>query len=456
MPDFVLASAYEPFEKQQEFHRSTKRFKVASSGNRGGKTMSGAAEFVANVFRDLASGKGKPAVRIGATRIPRLTYWVVTPTSALAEFPYRELIRFLPRGLIDKVNASTRELWLKGDIQIGFRSTERPELLVAETLNGLWMDEGPRCKAEAWRGGLRARLADQEGWALFTGSPLGGRGNWLYQDLVSKEGVDEHVAAFSWTTEDNLHIPRGEIEHARRTLPDSWFKRDWLASWDAFGGSIYEEFRDESHVISEAAFRLEYGLGSAPFTSSMMQQLFRRVVCGVDFGFTSPGSMNVIGHLGDTRMIALEESYAAGRSILGSGVTWLSEAQRLRDKWGVSLFVCDPARPDGIQDLSTNGIPAVGAYNDVYLGIRRVAEGFHVVDGRPGLRMLDQCAHLRGEVRSYQWKSTRDQSGFLEVPADKQSDHGCDATRYAVVELRPYVTTKSEEGRTRRQASSYR
>lgn len=451
MPDLVLASAYEPFQKQQEFHRSTKRFKVASSGNRGGKTMSGAAEFVANVFRDLASGKGKPAVRIGATRIPRLTYWVVTPTSALAEFPYRELIRFLPRGLIDKVNASTRELWLKGDIQIGFRSTERPELLVAETLNGLWMDEGPRCKAEAWRGGLRARLADQQGWGLFTGSPLGGRGNWIYQDLVSKEGVDEHVGAFSWTTEDNPYIPRDEIEHARRTLPDSWFKRDWLASWDAFGGAIYEDFRDDSHVISEAAFRLEYGLGTSPFTADMMQRVFRRVVAGVDFGYTSPGSMDVIGHLGDTRMVVLEESYAAGRSILGTGTTWLSEAKRLRAKWGVSLFVCDPARPDAITDLQTNGIPATGAYNDVYLGIRRVAEGLHVVNGVPGLRVMDTCTNGRGELRSYQWKSTRDQSGFLEVPADGQADHFCDALRYGVVELRPFATAAVEDRRGRAQ-----
>lgn len=452
MSSLVLASDYAPFDKQQAFHRSNKRFKVAAAGNRGGKTMSGAAEFVANIFRDLHAGRGKQAVRIGATRIPRLTYWIVTPTSALAEFPYRELVRFLPRGLIDKVNASTRELWLKGDIQIGFRSTERPELLVAETLNGLWCDEAPRCKAEAWRGALRARLADQGGWGIFTGSPLGGRNNWVYQDLVSKVGVDEHVGSFHWATSENPHIPREEIDHAKRTLPAQWYARDWEASWDSFGGSIYEEFRDEHHVISEAAFRLEFGLGNSPFTTDMMQRIFRRVVCGVDWGWTSPGAMVVVGHLGDQRMVVLEESYAAQRPINGDGKTWVSEGNRLRDKWGVQLFTCDTEDPSRMRDLAIAGLPVAGAWKSVYLGIRRVSEGLHVVNGRPGLRIMESCVNLIREKRNYQWKALRDQSGFMEEPADNQSDHGLDAERYAVVELRPFAATNSNESQRGRVA----
>jgi hypothetical protein len=132
----------------------------------------------------------------------------------------------------------------------------------------------------------------------------------------------------------------------------------------------------------------------------------------------------------------------------------LSEAKRLRNKWGVSLFVCDPARPDAIHDLQTNGIPAAGAYNDVYLGIRRVAEGFHVVDGKPSLRVMDTCIQGRGELRSYQWKSARDQSSFLEVPADGQADHFCDALRYGVVELRPFAVAATNDDRRGR--TSYR
>src|SRR5262249_14500147 len=132
-----------------------------------------------------------------------------------------------------------------------------------------------------------------------------------------------------------------------------------------------------------------------------------------------------------------------------TGTTWLSEAKRLRDKWGVTLFVCDPARPDAIHDLATNSIPTIAAYNDVYLGIRRVAEAIHPALGLPGMRILDQCKHLVSEMRSYQWKQNRnlanpDMATFAEVPADNQADHACDALRYATVELRPYVTSTQQ------------
>lgn len=451
MPEHVLGSTYQPFDKQLAFHQSTKRFKVATSGNRGGKTTVGAEEFVENVFGDLAAGKGKVAKRIGSIHVPRLNYWVVTPTHELGETPFHELLRTVPQALVEKINASTREMWWKGDIHVGFRSTERPERLVAVSLNGVWMDEAPRCKAEAWRGGLRARLADQQGWALFTGSPLGGRNNWVYTDLVSKHGVDPLIGAFSWTTADNPYIPREEIEHAKAHMPPAWYARDWEASWDSFGGSIYDEFRDESHILSESAFRLEFGCGNTPFTAEMMHRIFRRVIAGKDFGWTSPGAMVVVGHLGDTRMVVLEESYGAQRPINGEEgmTTWVSEGKRLMKKWGVQLFTCDTEDPAAIRDLATAGLPVSGAWKNVYHGIRRVSEGLHVVNGRPGLRIMESCVNLIREKRNYQWKALRDQSGFMEEPADGQSDHALDAERYAVVELRPFVASTAEPQRGR-------
>lgn len=436
MNDIVLASDYTPFDKQLAFHRSPARFKVAAAGNRGGKTMSGAAEFVSNIYRDLKAGKGKRPVRLGNTRVPRLTYWVVTPTAALAEFPYREIVRFLPHGLIDKVNASTRELWLKGDIQIGFRSTERPELLVAETLNGVWTDEAPRCKPEAWRGALRARIADQLGWALFTGSPLGGRNNWVYQDLVSKVGIDEYIASFHWTTEDNPYIPREEIEHAKRTLPPAWYARDWGANWDSFGGAIYEEFNDAQHVVSEQAFRFEFGLGSRP-----LRECFNRSIAIIDYGHTVNGCMLTIGEMGDRNWVVIDEVYQPGiRPINGSKTTWLAECQRVQREYGVRDFFGDPEDAGANFDLRNNGIPIRSANKQIYTGIRRVASAIHVDDRtkKPGLRIFDRCKNTIREARNYMWKPNKEQTGFLEEPAPNQDDHAMDCLRYGAMELKLY------------------
>lgn len=441
----VLAESYRPFPKQVEFHRSPKRFKVAAAGNRGGKTLSGAAEFLANIFRDLKAGRGKQAVRLGRTRIPRLTYWVVTPTHSLAEFPYREIVRFCPPALIDKVNASTRELWLRGDIQIGFRSTERPELLVAETLNGLWMDEAPRCKAEAWRGALRARLADQEGWGLFTGSPLGGRSNWVHADLVSKQGIDPHVAAFSWTTADNPYVPRSEVEHARATLPAAWFKRDWEASWDSFGGAIYEEFRDEVHVTDEQRFRLEFGLGARAW-----KDCFSRVISIIDFGHTVPGCMLTIGELGDRNWVVLEEVYGPGiRPLTGSSRTWLGECRRVEREYGAREFFGDPEDAGALFDLRNNGVSIRAANKAIYTGIRRVSSALHIDErrGKPGLRIFSGCVNTIREARNYMWKPNREQTGFLEEPAPNQDDHALDCLRYGAMELKLYDYVDQERGK---------
>lgn len=446
---YTIAEGYDPHPKQRAFHRSPRRFKVASAGNRGGKTVAGAAEFVANIYRDMASpDKGKRAVRVGGSRISRLAYWVITPTHEIGQYPFQEIVRMVPPALIESINNSTREIWLQGDVQIQFKSTERAERLIAASLNGLWMDEASKCKAEAWVGGLRARLADQLGWAIFTSTPYGGRNNWLYRELVSRADSDEHVASFSWTTAENIRVPAllEEYEHAKRTQPEAWFRRDWEANWDSFGGSVYPEFDNDVHAVSESAFRLAYRLPNR-VDDNDLRGICRRVVAGKDFGFTSPGAIVVIGQLSDDGFVVLDESYASNRPITGSAsTTWVSEAKRLARRWGASLFACDPARPDGINDLTSNGVPCIGAFNDIHLGIRRVAEALHVdpVTRRPGLYILNRCANLIREIRSYQWKATKDQVGFAETPADNQSDHALDAMRYAMVELRPYAASNQK------------
>jgi hypothetical protein len=431
--NITLKGDYRPFDRQAAFHRSEARFKGAFSGNRGGKTMSGAYEFIRRIFLDLAAGKGRTATLHSKARLHRLLYWVVAPDYKLGKTSLDNILRLLPPEAIVDYNRSDHTLWLVGDIKIELRSGENPSRLVAESLNGLWIDEAPRVKPEAWRGALRARLADRQGWLIATGSPLGGRSNWVFIDLVSASGRSG-IETFTWETADNPYIPRSEIEWAAEHLPPSHFKRDWQASWDSHGGAIFEEFKDETHVISEAQLRMEY----ANAFRGDLRTLFRRVAVGVDWGYTAAGCMLVVGQVADDDFIVLEESYAAGRPKLrGAGATWFSEAKRLKDKWGATIFACDPEDPDSIHDFADNGIPAIGARNGVSLGIRRVAEAMHPVKGKPGLRVLSTCTNLIREIRNYAWKPNREQTGFLEEPDDNCSDHALDPMRYAVLELNP-------------------
>jgi hypothetical protein len=425
-----MGGRYSPHPKQLRVHRSKKRWIVVSAGVRGGKSLCGAYEFCRRIFNDLRTKPKK-----------RRLYWIVGPTFKLTEYVWEYVCEFIPRELVVKkiANAQARELHLVDGIEIECHGSDRPERLVGASVSGLIADEACRIKSQTWKGSLRGRLTDNEGWAIFTSSPLGGRNNWIFQEFVAKAGTSPDIGSFSWTTSDNPHIARSEIEAARAELAPEWFAREYEASFDSFGGSIYSEFSD-AHIVTEQELRFRLGWGQRP-----IKDAFRRIVCGVDFGLTAAGAMIVVGHLNDSRVVFLEESYAPGRHITHGSVSWVSEAKRLREKWGIEMFYCDPADPSKIMDLRIAGLPVQGASNNVHKGIRRVAESLHVVDGKPQSFMLSDCKHLIRELRNYQWRPTKDQSGFYEEPADGQSDHACDAARYGVVGLRPFVEAERKQ-----------
>jgi hypothetical protein len=430
-----FCSGYEPHPQQSDLHRTHTRFLAAAAGVRGGKTLSGGAEFVRRIHHDSHAGKGFPTGGGGGRkRRPRLHYWVVAPTYDLLKEPQRVLFDMLPREWVERYYADDNTLWLKGDILIEFKGADRPQNLVSVGLHGIWIDEAARIKPDAWRGQLRQRLTDKNGWALFTTTPLGR--NWFFDDVVSpaRDGQDQ-FGAVEWVTADNPYIPREEIESARAQLPYRYFAREYLASFDSFTGAVFDEWREDLHVVTEESFRRQIGTNGTDLRS-----LFRKVAAGVDWGWNDPGCIIVVGDMGG-RWLVLEESYAPARIMfdprLGAG-TWVAEAMRLREKWGISGFWVDPSRPDARNDFLRSGLPTFLADNEIAFGIRKVAEALHPCDhlgGLPRLQVMADCENLRREIRNYQWGLTKTGETFTDVPADGQSDHAIDALRYAMAEL---------------------
>ena len=403
------------------------------AGVRGGKTKGAAAEFCRRIYRDFAAGRRNAVSGFGRRRRPAQHYWVVAPTAQLLREPLRYLYETLPVELIEGHYPSDGQLWLVGDILIEMRSADNPLHLVSTGLHGMWIDEAARLKADAWRGQLRQRLSDRAGWAIASTTPLGR--NWFYDDWAAM--VDPEVELVQWRTVDNPAIPASEIEAARRQLPERYFKREYEASFDAFSGTVFDEYAPDVHVLSEAQLRAEYAW--AP--SRELRALFKRVVAGVDWGWNSPGAIIVIGEVGD-RYVVVDESYASNRIVFDARLaegTWVAEARRLQRKWGITQFLADPARPSDIYDFVRAGLPCFGADNEILYGVRKVAEALHPREDpphgkQPRLRILSGCVNLIREVPQYVWAQTRDRAGFLDLPADGQSDHALDALRYGMLE----------------------
>ncbi len=427
---------YTPHHDQYRLHASGKRFLCAAAGTRGGKTMGAAVEFVRRIGADFNAGKGNKVTGTGPARRPRLHYWVVAPTEKLLDEPLRFLHAVLPAEAIAKPYCvSDGTLSLVGDILIEFKSADNPRVLVAAGLHGLWIDEAARVKPDAWTGQLRQRLSTHRGWALFSTTPLGR--NWLYNEIVARSGVDPEYETIQWTTADNPYVPLEEIDSAYRQLPKRYFAREYLASFEAFMGTVFDEWNENLHVTTLEALKAELDVRGV----RTIRSCFKNVVAGVDWGWNDPGAIVVVGQLNNNRYVVLDESYSPNRRLVdprGVDGTWIGEARRLRDQWDIQMFYCDPSLRYNRDEFQNYNLPVMSADNDISYGIRKCAEALHLENGHPRLRVLSHCTNLIREIREYQWAQNKRLDSYVDVPAQNQSDHAIDAMRYAIVEAARY------------------
>lgn len=406
-----LFKDYRPHAGQRRLHAGATRFVSVCAGVRSGKTHGVAREFLRRIYADRFWKSGS------------LHYWAVAPTHDLTGVQQREILEVLGAskgGLVTALRKSERQLELKSDILIEFKSAHRPERLVGVGLDGLWIDEAARIDNEAWKGQLRMRLSDRLGWGLFSTTPLSR--NWFYNEIWQRGEAenslyDPHYSNVHFTTAQNTALPhlKKEVAQARRELPARYFAREYMASFEAFVGQVYEEFDRKIHLA----------------TPEQLPKSFDEVRVGVDWGFRNPGAMIVVGLDGDGTWWAVEEFYKQRLPVDSptAGVSWVSVAKKMAEQWRPAAFLCDPSRPEHIRAFCAAGLPAKAADNHVAAGIQRVATLLHVEAGSsPRLRFLQSLTQLLSEIVNYRW---REDDPAAEEPV-KENDHALDALRYAL------------------------
>lgn len=413
---------------------SIARFVVACAGARGGKTKVGARRFALRIWRDhiaaLAAGRRfSPVMSADGIPTPLLRYWVIAPTYALTQVAQQELTAiFLASGWNarweDLSHGIHHRCWL-GDtgVLIEFKSADNPASLVSHPTHGQWWDEGAKVAPDRWYGNARQRLTDTGGWALFTSTPMGPG---FYLDLF-QHGADassrwhdptkrdDEWESVWWCTADNPHpLVKADVEKARATLPKRYFDREYMASFDAYQGQVYEEFAAD-HIIDDVG-------------------RFDEVIGGVDFGHSAPGCVLVVGvrrrfapngkpaH----RYHVLAEVYA-DRWVTSQ---WIDATLKLctSTRPQITALYCDPAGAQLIADWKNAGLPVAThpSINDVSGGIRHMATLF--AQGR--LTVSPKCVNLIRELRAYRYRE--DSAGNTIDVVVKANDHAPDAARYAL------------------------
>ncbi len=117
-----------------------------------------------------------------------------------------------------------------------------------------------------------------------------------------------------------------------------------LGKWAAAEGLVYEEWDRAIHLVSREKL-ISWGILQRDGTVN--NRVIRRVVAGVDFGFTNPGTIQIWGLDGDERMYLLREIYHTGKTI----DWWMKQAEALTQEFDIEQFICDPSslseRTDG-------------------------------------------------------------------------------------------------------------
>jgi len=195
----------EPHINQQKILDCTSRFIVLMCGRRFGKSELSQIK----IIEEGIQGK-------------RIAY--ITPTYLLAYEFFTRLLSVLPFPN----NKSKLKIDLPNGGSVEFFTGERLDNLRGRKFHHIIMDEVELFKdfEQGWTNAVFPTLTDYQGSAWFLSTP---RGKSFFYSLYLRDG-EKDWTSFRFTTYDNPHINKEEIDEARRQIPEKVFEQEFLAN----------------------------------------------------------------------------------------------------------------------------------------------------------------------------------------------------------------------------------
>lgn len=377
-------------QAQAKIAKSTKRFRVVNCGRRFGKTTLAVLEMVGvAVFKDNR----------------RVLY--IAPTYQQARDIAWEQLKSVARDIATNINESRLEITIQttigGTSLISLRGWESVETIRGQKFDFVVLDEVATMRKfwVGWREVIRPTLTDNKGSAMFISTPKGF--NHFY-DLYNT--VDEDYESFHFTSYDNDHIPKEEIDKAKIELPEDEFAQEYLADFRKQVGLVYKEFRRDIHV----------------FKDEKPTNVIKRFA-GIDFGFTNPTAIITLEKDWDNTYWVTNEWYKTNKT--DSEIAEYVSALNFQEVYP------DPESPSAIEELKKKGVyckEVVKNKDSIKNGINRIRALF--LQGK--LKIHHSCENLISELENYRYPDKRDDRNEDENPV-KEHDHALDALRYAIM-----------------------
>lgn len=382
------------YEQQIEFLLATEKTIIFQAGAGAGKTFTGATWILKQALekpgsRGMAVSPSHPQME--QSLLPHLID--ILRQSGL----YPKHIRYNGRAMRFDFPWNGSRFWL--------RSADRPESLLGADLAWIYGDEVALWRHNAWRYCTgRLRQPGYENQFAITMTPKGR--NWAFKRLSVP---NENRRIIRATTFDNVYIREtGLWERMQEDYGEgtSFWEQEAKGEYVAYEGIIYPYFSPVNHVRKLPA-----------------NTKFDVVIAGVDWGWSNPFVMLVLGITSLGHVWVLDEVYETER-----GSDWMQErARTLRRTYDIEAFYADPSEPSFIDDFKRAGLNCLPADNTVIAGIGKVNGLFK--NNRIFI-VKDMCPNLERELNEYKWKQTQGGDVKPDEP-EKQFDHAPDALRYA-------------------------
>jgi hypothetical protein len=147
----------------------------------------------------------------------------------------------------EKINESELSILLKNGSTISLKGSENPDSLRGVSLSYVVIDEVAEVPESLWTEVVRPALADQEGGALFIGTPKG-KGNWSY-DLYTMHEYQPHIwRSWQFTTISGGRVSDEEINQAKQDMSEKQFRQEFLATFETFEGRVAWAFNREHNI----------------------------------------------------------------------------------------------------------------------------------------------------------------------------------------------------------------
>ena len=408
---------YELTEAQQTIAFCKKRFRLACTGRRFGKTFLAYAEMFMRATSREATERGG------------ITIWYVGNTSDNARrlmwTKYLSNEKYVPARYIAKKHEQRMILTFKNGSTISVFTGEEPDSLRGSAIDFLVMDECAFIRPQAWQT-IYPALTDKycDGEALLISSPDGYNWFWEIYNKHLNDGEDSPWAVFHYTTLEGGNVPPEEIERAKQEMSVKEFRKEYLASFETMADRIYEDYDKDLNDIPEEEINPDWGTGD--------------IHVGMDFNvrpMTAAISVDEIDKEGNETISFFDEIVTTG----------FSNKQQMCDKIKArypkaTVFVYpdptgnkhQPSAPIGVTDMTIlreNGF-IVCAPHHAYASKDKwntVNTAMCSADGKRKVRVSKtRCPHLSDSLNGFVFKENG------EPDKSQGFDHITDAMAYEI------------------------